>query len=81
MLALRPELVREPRPHRDSGPGLDPRPFGGGYRVEEHGFWQSFDGYTDSPDRADGSHGRAYFDAAIAATADAFVEFFTHTGA
>jgi creatinine amidohydrolase len=78
MLALRADLVREPRPHRESGPGLDPRPFAAGYRVEQSGFWQSFDGYTDSPDRAERAHGEAYFEAAIDATAAALVEFFTH---
>jgi creatinine amidohydrolase len=81
MLALQPDLVRTPRPHRDSGPGLDMRPFSAGYRVEESGFWQSFDGYTDSPDRAEAAHGQAYFEAAISAAADAFVEFFNHTNA
>jgi creatinine amidohydrolase len=81
MLALRPELVHEPPPHRASGPGLDPRPFADGYRVEESGFWQSLDGYTDSPDRATVAHGRTYVEAAINASADAFVEFFTHAHA
>ncbi|MCA1644282.1 MAG: creatininase family protein [Chloroflexi bacterium] len=79
VLALRPELVREPRPHRASGPGLDPRPFADSYRVEEPGFWQRFDGYTDSPNRGEGSDGQVYFDLAIAAAADAFVQFSTHT--
>jgi creatinine amidohydrolase len=79
ILALHPQLVREPRPHREAGPGLDPRPFMAGYRVEESGFWQSFNGYTDSPDRAEAVHGQMYFEAAITAAADAFVEFFTHT--
>ena len=81
MLALRPELVNAQRPHRDGGPGLDPRPFASTYRVEESGFWQSFDGYTDSPDRAEASHGHTYFESAIVAAADAFVEFFTHVAA
>ena len=65
--ALWPELVREPRPHRDSAPELDPRPFAGSYRVEEPGFWQRFDGYTDSPDRGEASQGQLYLDVAIAA--------------
>jgi creatinine amidohydrolase len=81
MLALQPDLVRAPRPHRDGGPGLDARPFSAGYRVEESGFWQSFDGFTDSPDRAEAEHGQVYLEAAISAAADAFVEFFTHTDA
>jgi creatinine amidohydrolase len=51
MLALHPELVQEPRPHRDAPAETTPRkqvP----YRVELHGAWQQIDGYTDSPDQA-----------------------------
>lgn len=80
LLALRPDLVRQPLPHRERGPGLDPRPFSPSYRAEEFGFWQSFQGFTDSPDRAQAEHGRAYLAAAVAAVAEAFEEFHLATG-
>ena len=78
VMALRPELVREPRPRRDDAPGGDPRPIRT-YRAEFHGSWQSFDGYTDSPARADGARGRAFLDAAAGAVGRAFVEFYAAT--
>ncbi len=76
ILALRPELVREPRPHRDQPDDSDPRSFYGPYRVETHGFWQSIDGYTDSPAQATAERGNTYFRAMVRAVATAFVEFF-----
>jgi creatinine amidohydrolase len=76
VLALRPELVREPRPRRDDAPGGDPRPIRT-YRAEFHGRWQSFDGYTDSPARATPAAGRAFLDVAIAGVGQALVEFYT----
>lgn len=79
VMALRPELVREPRPRRDDAPGSDPQP-GRSYRAEFHGAWQSFDGYTDSPARADGARGRAWLDAAAGAVGRAFVEFYEAAG-
>jgi creatinine amidohydrolase len=78
VLALRPELVREPRPVRDDATGSDPRPIRT-YRAEFHGGWQSFDGYTDSPARGDGDRGRAYLDAAAQSVGQAFVEFYNAT--
>jgi creatinine amidohydrolase len=80
LLALRPELVREPRPGRTYGPGLDPRPFAASYRVEEQGFWSSFDGFTDSPETGRAEHGQAYLASAIAAVSEAFLEFHAGTG-
>ena len=80
VLALQPDLVREPRPHRDAVTGSDPRGFSRPYRAESHGSWQRFDGYTDSPDRADADRGRAYLAAAARAVASALVEFYTATG-
>ncbi len=76
MLALRPELVRAPLPHREVTGGTDPRGFVRPYRGEVHGFWQDIDGFTDSPDRADAGRGRTYLTAAAGAVARAFVEFY-----
>jgi creatinine amidohydrolase len=78
VMALRPELIREPRPHRDlsAPPQLS---LHRAYRAESHGSWQSFDGYTDSPDRATGELGTAYLQAIVPAVAAAFVEFYQAT--
>jgi creatinine amidohydrolase len=80
MLALWPDLVREPRPHRAEAEALDQRSFYASYRVESHGFWQSIDGYTDSPDRADATRGKAYLAAAVRSVARCLVEFYGTTG-
>jgi hypothetical protein len=65
MLGLRPELVLEPRPHRDNPANSDPRHFSSPYRAEFHGAWQRIDGYTDSPDQADAEQGAAYLAAIV----------------
>ncbi len=72
VLALRPELVREPRPDREGRAGVSAMP----YRVEASGFWQGIDGYTDSPARATAESGRAYVEAIVEAVAEAFVGFY-----
>lgn len=75
MLALHPDLVAEPRPAREGGEkfsySVTPP-----YRLEEHGFWQSFDGFTDSPARATAEQGRSYLDAVVEAVANALGEFY-----
>jgi creatinine amidohydrolase len=75
ILALRPELVQEPRPHRDNVVGSDPRSFYRPYRAEHHGSWQAIDGYSDSPDRGDATRGQAYFAAVVDSLAAAMIEF------
>ncbi len=75
ILALHPELVRQPLPHRDGVTAGDPRGFAP-YRREIHGVWQEINGFTDSPDRADASEGKTYLDAAARAVAKALVEFY-----
>ena len=76
MLALRPELVQEPRPHRDlpAAPPA-PRPYPA-VRAEHHGSWQAIDGHSDSPDLADAERGKRYLGAAVDAIAAAFVDFY-----
>ncbi len=76
IMALRPELVREPRPHRTGTVGSEARGFHGPYRVEKHGSWQDIDGYSDSPDQADADHGRAYLAATIRCVANTLLEFY-----
>lgn len=76
LLALHPDLVASPLPHRDDpGPATDTRRFGGDYRAEHHGSWQAIDGYGDSPDLADAEAGQRWLDVAAAAVGDAFVDF------
>ena len=74
-LALHPEYVHPPLPHREKVPQADPRSFYRPYRAEIHGFWEDIDGFGGSPDRASAEHGRRYLAAVIAAVGDAFVEF------
>lgn len=50
MMALSPDLVREPRPAREDDPSIG-TPIAGA-RVEGAVRWTDFDGYTDSPARA-----------------------------
>ena len=76
IMALRPELVSEVKPHRDTVERSDPRSFFGPYRVEAHGAWQAIDGYSDSPDRADGELGNVWLTAAVRSIARAFVDFY-----
>ena len=80
MMALRPELVREPRPSRDDAPSGEARGGPGPYRAEVHGSWQAIDGYSDSPARADAGRGGAYLAVCVQAVAAAFVDFYTRTG-
>ncbi len=79
MMALHPELVREPRPHRDNITGSNPRSFYAPYRMEKHGSWQDINGYTDSPDMGDAERGKRYIEAAVQAVAAALVEFYKRT--
>ena len=73
--ALRPELVVEPRPHRDLPEGFGELRVSTPYRAEHHGWWASVDGYTDSPDLGTVAIGELSLAAVTGAVADAFVEF------
>ena len=75
MMALHPDLVQEPRPHREGVQGTDPRSFYGPYRSEKHRFLEDLDGYTDSPDQGDAARGKAYLAAVIRSVGQAWVEF------
>ncbi len=76
VMALRPDLVQEPLPRRAEATGSDPRSFYEPYRTEKYGSWQSIDGYSDSPDRADASRGKVYLEAVVQSVAKALVEFY-----
>lgn len=79
ILALRPELVQEPRPHRDAVGDTNPRGFYQPYRSESHGSWQRIDGYSDSPDRGSAERGMTYLNAIIPAVTRAFLSFYEVT--
>jgi creatinine amidohydrolase len=80
ILASYPELLQEPRPHRENVAGSNPRSFYPPYRAEHHGSWQVIDGYSDSPDRGDAERGKAYQAAIVDALAEAMVEFYAQAG-
>ena len=75
IMALHPELVANPRPHRTADElartAMPAHPF----RAERHGFWQSVDGYTDSPDEASAERGQRLLEITVAAVADELVRF------
>jgi creatinine amidohydrolase len=76
ILALRPDLVVEPRPHREAPAGSDAPGFSP-YRAELHGAWQGIAGYTDSPDQADGGQGERYLAAIVREVARALIAFYS----
>lgn len=78
-LALRPELVVEPRPSRPGDHAGDPKANAPRYRNEVHGWWQATDGFTDSPANGRAEHGAAYLDTLVAALRDVMVEFYGTT--
>ena len=49
ILALKPKLVKEPLPSRESVESTDPRGFGRPVRAEHSGSWLKINGYSDSP--------------------------------
>lgn len=77
--ALRPELVREPRPARDLDPRTSPPMPADPYRAEVHGFWQRIDGYSDSPAAGSREDGLRFLEAAVAGVAEALESFYKRT--
>ncbi len=77
MMALHPDLVADPLPHRTAGEldltTIPPAPF----RAERHGFWTRIDGYTDSPDQASADRGHRLLEIIVAEVVAALVSF-TH---
>jgi creatinine amidohydrolase len=75
IMALHPDLVASPLPHRtaeeEARTTIPSTPF----RAERHGFWQGIDGYTDSPDQASAERGQRLLEIIIAAVATALVSF------
>lgn len=75
ILALRPDLVGHPLPHRDDAElarvAMPRTP----YRTERAGFWEDIDGYTDSPDQASAGLGQRLLETVVPPVADAFASF------
>jgi creatinine amidohydrolase len=75
IMALHPELVASPLPHRSpeelAQTTVPPAPF----RAERHGFWQRIDGYTDSPDQASAERGQRVLEIIVTAVASTLVRF------
>jgi creatinine amidohydrolase len=75
ILALRPDLVGHPLPHRDEAElarvAMPRTP----YRVERAGFWEGIDGYTDSPDQASAELGQRLLGTIVPSVTDAFASF------
>lgn len=75
ILALRPELVTQPLPHRDEAElarvAIPHTPF----RAERAGFWEDIDGFTDSPDGASAELGQRLLALIVPPVAEAFAVF------
>jgi len=75
IMALRPELVTTPLPHRTAEElartTIPQTPF----RAERHGFWRSIDGYTDSPDQASTERGQRLLEIIVPAVAEELIRF------
>jgi creatinine amidohydrolase len=75
IMAVHPDLVVNPLPHRTAveltRTSIPPAP----YRAERHGFWTSIDGFTDSPDQASPERGQRLLEIIVAAVATALVSF------
>jgi creatinine amidohydrolase len=80
VMALRPELVQEPRPHRDGNHAVDATNYVPAVRFEQHGSWQAIDGYSDSPDLATAEGGARYLRAISLKVARVLNEFHQATG-
>jgi creatinine amidohydrolase len=75
ILALRPELVAQPLPHRGEAELARVAIPRTAFRAERAGFWERIDGYTDSPDQASAELGRRLLQTVIPPVAAAFVDF------
>lgn len=75
VLAMRPDLVVEPRPHRDLPEASGVPRVASPYRSEHHGSWQAMDGFTDSPDLGEAEIGEHALALTIEAVSQTFVAF------
>jgi creatinine amidohydrolase len=79
VLALRPELVVEPRPARPGNHASDPKGNAPRYRLETNGSWQVIDGYTDSPAAGSAELGAGYLDVIVEELRKTMIDFYEAT--
>lgn len=70
VLAVRPELVRD----RGRRPAVPPESAVEGVDVHDAGAWQRIDGYTDEPERANTTRGKAWLEECVTELAGRLVE-------
>jgi len=75
IMALHPDLVADPLPHRTAEELQRSIVPTAPFRAERHGFWQRIDGYTDSPDHARAELGQRLLEIIVAAVASELVSF------
>jgi creatinine amidohydrolase len=75
VMALHPDLVTTPLPHRTPEELARTTVPSAPFRAERHGFWRSIDGYTDSPDQASAERGQRLLEIIIGAVAAELVSF------
>lgn len=75
ILALRPELVAQPLPHRDDAELARVAIPHTSFRAERAGFWEDIDGFTDSPDEASAELGQRLLALIVPPVAEAFAAF------
>jgi creatinine amidohydrolase len=81
IMHLHPALVPAERPARELTVRSDPPMATDSYRSEIHGFWQTIDGYSDSPAAATAEAGARYFAAAVSGVVAALRSFAAATAA
>ena len=75
ILALKPKLVKEPLPSRESVESTDPRGFGRPVRAEHSGSWLKINGYSDSPKNADVENGNKWINTTVKALSKSMIKF------
>jgi creatinine amidohydrolase len=75
IMAIRPDLVQSPLPHRDEDEVQRVAMLGGPFRAERAGFWTSIAGHTDTPHRASAELGERLLDMIEPAVAEAYLQF------
>jgi creatinine amidohydrolase len=76
MLSLRPELVADDRPRRESPSDTDPSGKQSPFRDERHGWWKGIGGFTDSPAQADAKRGGVFREVIAKAVGHAWVQYY-----
>ncbi len=81
VLALRPDLVVEPRPARPGNHAADPKGAAPRYRLESNALWQAIDGYTDSPAAGTAELGVRHLEIIVEELRKTMIDFYEATKA